>query len=134
MRGLSTAASAALMLALSVAIAVALWWVAGGIVASTPAPRVQLDAYNSKVFGTTARVVLKFGENVKSIDQMQILDQTGAALASCTASGGPFQAGYSYEFTCSGQSVIGGTRLVVRVAYTAADGSKKVANLEWALG
>jgi len=124
-------ADMALIWVLAVVIGAAMYLIVSG----TAAGKVQLDPYNSKAFGTTARIVLKFGESARSINSIQILDVTGANIVSgtCTMPSPPFRAGYSYEITCTLTQPPSG-RVVVRVDYTAGDGSRKVADLEWVLG
>jgi len=126
-------AQVALLLVLAVAVAVALYLIVSGMIAGTPVPKVQLDPYSSKVVGTRAYVVLKFGENARTINSIQMLDATGASVGSCGRPTGPFRAGHSYEVQCSLSQLPSG-RVIVRVDYVAGDGSRKIANLEWIIG
>jgi len=122
-------ADMALIWMLAVVIGAAMYLIVSG----TAAGKVQLDPHNSKAFGTTARIVLKFGEDAKSINSLQMLDAAGRSVANCSLPGGPLRAGYSYEITCTLTQPPSG-RVVVRVDYTAGDGSTKIADLEWVLG
>jgi len=131
-RGLEVA-QAAILLVLGVVVAMALYFLTMGMVASTPTPDVELDPYNSYIVGSTANVTLKFGKPA-SVQDVKILGNDGNPITdSCTFPGGatppmPVSAGQEYIFTCT---LLSGktwqTNMIVNV--TLADGS--IALVRW---
>jgi hypothetical protein len=130
------AAQAALLLVLSVAIALVLYFVVLGMVSSTPVPNVQVDSYNSYIAGDNATLVLKFGKSA-SVQSVVILGQSGTPITqSCSFPPGASSpmsvtAGQEYTFTCTLKtSASWQTNMIVQVTF--ADGS--VANVRWVTG
>ena len=126
LRGIEVA-QAALLLVIGVVIALVLYFITVGMVASTPAPNVQVDAYNSFLAGDTAKVVLKFGKSVR-VSNVVILGNDGSQITNdCEFPPGASKpmavnAGQEYIFTCklaTGKSWQ--TNMMVNV--TLADGS-----------
>jgi len=118
------------LLVLAVAVALALYAITTGMVGSVSAPKVQVDAFNSKIFGASAALVLKFGEGGQ-VQAVEIRNTTNILIATCTPTNVVVRAGESREFTCN---LAGGRnwapRMIVIVRF--ADG--KVARPEWILG
>jgi hypothetical protein len=139
-RGISQAASAALLLALAAAVAMALYLALSGMIASAPVPRVQLDPYNTYVVGSKMYVTVKFGAAVESIDLsgVAVLKSDGANVArGCTYANGsrqpPFMPGDSATLECS-LSGDPGHRVVVRLPVIMPRGARAVALLEYVRG
>jgi len=130
------AAQAAILLVLGIVIALVLYFVVLGMISSTPAPNVQVDAYNSYIAGNTATVVLKFGKS-GSVKSVVILGQSGSPITNpCNFPSGasspmPVTAGQEYTFTCTlSTDNTWQSNMIVQVTF--ADGS--VANVRWVTG
>ena len=125
------AAQAALLLVLGIVIALVLYFVVMGIISSTPAPNVQVDAYNSYIAGENATVALKFGKS-GTVSSVVIYNSSNIKIATCTV---PNQlsvtTGQEYTFTCTlSTGSTWSTSMIVKVTF--ADGS--VANVRWVTG
>jgi len=120
----------ALLLVLAVAVALALYAIMSGMVGAVSAPKVQVDAFNSKILGASAALVLKFGEGGQ-VQSVEIRNTTNIPIATCTPTNVVVRAGESREFTCSLASGRNwASRMIIVVRF--ADG--KVARPEWILG
>jgi hypothetical protein len=130
LRGLEVA-QAALLLVIGVVVALVLFFVATGLVASTPAPNVQVDSFNSILAGDKAKVVLKFGKS-GVVSSVTILGNDGEPITGeCTPSGVAVNAGQQYIFDC--QLLSGKTwqsNMIVKVVF--ADNS--IAHVRWVTG
>jgi hypothetical protein len=131
-RGLEVA-QAALLLVLGVVVALALYFLTMGMVASTPTPDVELDPYNSYIVGSTANVALRFGKS-GMVQDVNILGNDGNPITgSCTFPGGakppmPVNAGQEYIFTCKlADGKTWQSNMIVQVTF--ADGS--IAYVRW---
>jgi len=134
------AAQAAILLVLGIVIGLVLYFVVLGMISSTPAPNVQVDAYNSYIAGNTATVVLKFGKS-GTVKQVQILGNNGNPITgSCqyyNATSNKYtnppvnvNAGQEYIFSCTLNQGTWQTNMIVKVTF--ADNS--VANVRWVTG
>ena len=133
LRGIEVA-QAALLLVIGVVIALVLYYVVLGMVRSTPAPDVQLDAYNSYVTPKNAIVVLKFGKPAV-VKDMQIVNGTTTLTSTCSPEGGSFPLtvfeGQEVTFRCDlATGKTWDTRMTVRVTFS--DGRN--VNLRWVIG
>jgi len=130
LRGIE-AAQAALILVIGVVIALVLYFVAIGVVASTPAPNIEVDSFNSILTGDTAKVVLKFGKS-GVVHNVTILGNDGNAITGeCSPKDIPVNAGQEYVFDCT---LLSGktwqTNMIAKVVF--ADNS--VAYVRWVTG
>jgi hypothetical protein len=138
LRGIE-AAQAALILVIGVVIALVLYFVAIGVVASTPAPNIEVDSFNSILTGNTGKVVLKFGKS-GVVKDVKILGNDGNQITgSCqyyngTALVNPpvnVNAGQEYIFQCTlDTGKTWQSNMIVQVTF--ADGS--IAYVRWVTG
>ena len=123
-------AQTALLLVLAVAVALALYAITTGMVGSVSAPKIQVDAFNSKILGNTAILVLKFGEGGQ-VQAVEIYNTANTRIASCTPGNIAVRAGESREFTCT---LAGGQNWAPRMIVVVRFAGGSVARPEWILG
>ena len=98
-RGLEVA-QAAILLVLGVVVAAVMYLTVSSMMASAPVPLVQLDPYNTILFGDWASVQLKFAKSVV-VDHVDIIDNIPRVIATCTETNVVIRQGQEFIFHCN---------------------------------
>ncbi|MEM4792827.1 MAG: hypothetical protein QXS00_07905 [Pyrobaculum sp.] len=130
LKGIEPVVAAVILIVITIAAGVILYFITSGAIGSTPVPKIQLDPYNSKIMGTTAYVVVNVGEDVTSITSATLYDATNpGSYARCTAEGSaPYRAGAVITFTCNNAPAA--SRYVFELVYKSGN-TQKVFRGDW---
>jgi len=126
-------AGAVLILIIVVAVAIALWWVISGMLASSSAPNIQIDVYNSTIIGNQVWLTVKFGTAAQNprVEIRNPADPNNAITGCSTElSGRSVTPGESVSFILNGCTLQRGRQYIVIVSYDAG-GRKYSQTLYW---
>ena len=120
LKGIETA-GAVLILIIVVAVAVALWYVINGMLASTSAPNIQINPYNSTIVGNQVWLTIKFGTAAQN-PGVEIRNPTNPTtpISGCSTRLNRYVTpGESVTFILNGCTLERGRQYIVIVSYDA---------------